>query len=75
MRTEQTLPLVVARSGAPSALGTNPVLRNTYGLLSATLLFSPAVAAASAALQFDRVAADVHQLDHLLAEFGGIGRV
>ena len=40
MRTEQTLPLVVAQTGAPSALSTNRVLRNTYVLLSATLFFS-----------------------------------
>ena len=51
MRTEQILPLVVAQTGAPSALNTNRVLRNTYSLLSATLFFSAAVTAASAALK------------------------
>ena len=52
MRTEQTLPMVVvAQTGAPSTLSTNRVLRNTYGLLSATLFFSAAVAATSAALK------------------------
>ncbi len=51
MRSEQTLPLVVAQPGAPTALSTNRVLRNTYGLLSATLFFSAAIAAASAALK------------------------
>ncbi|MDP3798650.1 MAG: Bax inhibitor-1/YccA family protein [Polaromonas sp.] len=51
MRTEQTLPLVVAQPEAPTALSTNRVLRNTYWLLSATLFFSAAVTAASAALK------------------------
>ena len=51
MRTEQTLPLVVAQPEAPTALSTNRVLRNTYWLLSATLFFSTAVTAASAALK------------------------
>lgn len=51
MRTEQTLPLVVAQTGAHAAPSTNRVLRNTYGLLSATLFFSAAVTAASAALK------------------------
>lgn len=40
MRTEHTLPLVLAQTGASSALSTNRVLRNTYVLLSATLFFS-----------------------------------
>jgi modulator of FtsH protease len=51
MRTEQTLPLVVTQPGTPTALSTNRVLRNTYWLLSATLFFSAAVTAASAALK------------------------
>ena len=51
MRTEQTLPLVVAQPEAPTALSTHRILRNTYGLLSATLFFSAAVTAASAALK------------------------
>lgn len=51
MRTERTLPMVVAQTGTPSTLSTNRVLRNTYGLLSATLFFSAAVAATSAALK------------------------
>lgn len=51
MRTERTLPRVVAQTGAPGTLSTNRVLRNTYGLLSATLFFSAAVAATSAALK------------------------
>jgi modulator of FtsH protease len=50
MRTEQALPRVVTLEGAPSELSTNRVLRNTYALLSATLFFSAAIAAASAAL-------------------------
>jgi len=51
MRTAQTMPPVVSRSGARSELSTNRVLRNTYALLSATLFFSAAIAAASAALK------------------------
>ena len=51
MRPEQTLPLAAARSDAPADLSTNRVLRNTYWLLSATLLFSVAATAASAALK------------------------
>ena len=51
MRSEQALPMVVGIPGAASnALSANRVLRNTYGLLSATLFFSAAVTAASAAL-------------------------
>jgi modulator of FtsH protease len=51
MRTAQTLPLAVSRPGATSELSTNRVLRNTYALLSATLFFSAAIAAASVALK------------------------
>lgn len=51
MRNKQTSPRVLAQTGAPSALSTNRVLRNTYGLLSATLFFSAAITAASAALK------------------------
>lgn len=51
MSTEQTLPQEIARQGTPSELSTNRVLRNTYALLSATLFFSAAVAATSAALK------------------------
>lgn len=51
MRTEPALPLVVSQPAAPNALSTNRVLRNTYLLLSATLFFSAAVTAASAALK------------------------
>lgn len=51
MTTERTLPMVVAQTGAPGTLSTNRVLRNTYGLLSATLFFSAAIAATSAALK------------------------
>jgi modulator of FtsH protease len=51
MRNEQTLPRANARPGALSELSTNRVLRNTYALLSVTLFFSAAIAAASAALK------------------------
>ena len=51
MTTGRTLPVAVARPGAAGVLSTNRVLRNTYGLLSLTLFFSAATAAASAALQ------------------------
>ena len=52
MRSEQALPMVAGTPGAAStALSTNRVLRNTYWLLSATLFFSAAVTAASAALR------------------------
>ena len=40
MRTGHALPLVLVQTGAPGALSTNRVLRNTYVLLSATLFFS-----------------------------------
>lgn len=49
MSTENVRPLVVARQDAPSLISTHRVLRNTYGLLSLTLIFSAATAAASAA--------------------------
>lgn len=51
MRSEQTLPLVVAPSHATAAPVINRVLRDTYRLLSATLLFSVAATATSAALK------------------------
>ena len=51
MRSEQTLPLVGAPSHATAAPGVNRVLRDTYRLLSATLLFSVAATAASAAFK------------------------
>ena len=50
MRSDQTLPRVPAQTEAPGAVSTNRVLRNTCCLLSATLFFSAAIAAASAEL-------------------------
>lgn len=50
MSTEYVQPLPVARQGSTNLVATHRVLRNTYALLSLTLLFSAAVAAASAAL-------------------------
>ena len=44
-------PVVVGPAAPPSAVGARRVLRNTYALLSMTLLFSAAIAAASVALQ------------------------
>ena len=44
-------PVVVGPASPPGAIGASRVLRNTYALLSMTLLFSAAVAAVSAALQ------------------------
>jgi modulator of FtsH protease len=49
MSTENVQTLVVARQDAPSLISTHRVLRNTYALLSLTLIFSAATAAASAA--------------------------
>jgi modulator of FtsH protease len=49
MSAENLQPLVAARQATPSLISTHRVLRNTYGLLSLTLLFSAATAAASAA--------------------------
>ncbi len=49
MSTENVQTLLVARQDAPSLISTHRVLRNTYGLLSLTLIFSAATAAASAA--------------------------
>ena len=46
---DQAIPL--PRSGAGSLLATNKVIRNTYMLLSITLLFAAAVAAAAVALR------------------------
>jgi modulator of FtsH protease len=50
MSTENLQTLLVARQDTPSLISTHRVLRNTYGLLSLTLLFSAATAAVSAAL-------------------------
>ncbi len=50
MSTENLQTLAVSRQDTPSLISTHRVLRNTYGLLSLTLLFSAATAAASAAL-------------------------
>ena len=44
-------PVAVGPASPPSAIGASRVLRNTYALLSMTLLVSAAVAAVSAALQ------------------------
>ena len=46
------LPVVAGPASAPSAVGASRVLRNTYALLSMTLLFSAAIAAAGVALQW-----------------------
>ena len=51
MSPEHTLPLAVAQPRASAASSSNRVLRNTYCLLSATLLFSAAATATSAALK------------------------
>ena len=51
MSREHTLALALAQTRAPAALSTNRVLRNTYWLLSATLLFSAAATATSVALK------------------------
>lgn len=51
MSPEHTLPLATAQPRASAALSTNRVLRNTYWLLSATLLFSAGATATSAALK------------------------
>ena len=51
MSPEHTLALALAQTRAPAALSTNRVLRNTYWLLSATLLFSAAATATSVALK------------------------
>ncbi len=45
-------PDIIHPAGAHSAVGTGRVLRNTYALLSMTLLFSAAIAAVSVALQW-----------------------
>jgi modulator of FtsH protease len=47
-----TLPVVAAAQAAPAANAAARVLRNTYALLSLTLLFSAGVAATSAAMQW-----------------------
>jgi len=43
--------IALPRNGAESVLATNKVIRNTYMLLSITLLFAAAIAAASVALR------------------------
>lgn len=48
MSPDNTQALVVFRQSAPSLFSTHGVLRNTYGMLSLTLIFSAATAAASA---------------------------
>jgi modulator of FtsH protease len=50
MSTESVRTLAAGRHTTPSLIATHRVLRNTYGLLSLTLIFSAATAAASAAL-------------------------
>ena len=51
MNTTPASTVVVARQDGESAFATNQVIRNTYLLLSMTLLFAAATAAASVALQ------------------------
>lgn len=50
MTTEHVQSRGIAHTGDASLISTHRVLRNTYGLLSMTLIFSAAVAAGSAAL-------------------------
>ncbi|MCW5657599.1 MAG: Bax inhibitor-1/YccA family protein [Burkholderiaceae bacterium] len=49
MRQLHTLPRDVAPAGSPSLLASHKVLRNTYALLSMTLVFSAGIAALAAA--------------------------
>lgn len=49
MSTETLQSLVADRRGSPSLISTRRVLRNAYGLLSLTLLWTAGTAAASAA--------------------------
>ena len=51
MNTLNTLPTEISQSAQASALSTNKVIRNTYMLLSMTLLFSALTAAVSVSLQ------------------------
>jgi modulator of FtsH protease len=51
MNTYEGSSVVVARQGGESVLATNKVIRNTYMLLSMTLLFAAATAAAAVALK------------------------
>ena len=51
LRSVQTLPQLIGPTAPAAAAGANRVLRDTYRLLSATLFFSAAVAAASVALK------------------------
>ena len=51
MNTLNTLPTEISQSAQASALATNKVIRNTYMLLSMTLLFSALTAAVSVSLQ------------------------
>ncbi|MDP2794221.1 MAG: Bax inhibitor-1/YccA family protein [Sulfurisoma sp.] len=48
---QNTAPISIARQGAESVFATNKVIRNTYMLLSMTLLFAAATAAASVAMK------------------------
>lgn len=50
MTSERAQTLVVSSQDTPSLISTHAVLRNTYGLLSLTLIFSAATAGASASL-------------------------
>ena len=51
MNTLNTLPTEISQPAELSALATNKVIRNTYMLLSMTLLFSALTAAVSVSLQ------------------------
>lgn len=51
MTSERAQTLVVSSQDTPSLISTHAVLRNTYGLLSPTLIFSAATAGASASLR------------------------
>ena len=50
MNTLNTLPTEISQPSELSALATNKVIRNTYMLLSMTLLFSALTAAVSVSL-------------------------
>jgi len=51
MKTQKAQAIALPRGGAESVLATNKVIRNTYMLLSMTLLFAAVTAAASVALK------------------------
>ncbi|MBU0752996.1 MAG: Bax inhibitor-1/YccA family protein [Gammaproteobacteria bacterium] len=51
MSAYQSAPVSISRHGGESVLATNRVIRNTYMLLSMTLLFAAATAAVSVALR------------------------